>query len=155
MSYENDESVLKLILNLLLLPVVVVSTILTIHTIIFKRELFFNALSDLSQAIPSIDSFMVLADIFTQFGAQLGDSWPFGPLISASIIYLVIFIIGFFADVFMSDFLESVWGLAILPMGLLWILIFYATVGIFGLLAFLFVYALAIFITHEIFLLFY
>ncbi|MCD4779907.1 MAG: hypothetical protein K8S27_05075 [Candidatus Omnitrophica bacterium] len=154
MSYENDNSVLELILNLLLLPVVVVSTILTIHTIIFKRELFFNALSDLSQVIPSIDFFMVLADIFTQFGAQVGDSWPFGPLISASIVYLVIFILGFLADEFISDFLELVWGLAILPIGLLWILIFYATVGIFGLLAFLFVYALAIFITNEIFMLF-
>ena len=154
MSYENDKSILELILNLLLLPVVVVSTILTIHTIIFKRELFFNALSDLSQVIPSIDFFMVLADIFTQFGAQVGDSWPFGPLISASIVYIVIFILGFLADEFISDFLELVWGLAILPIGLLWILIFYATVGIFGLLAFLFVYALAIFITNEIFVLF-
>ena len=154
MSYENGESVLKLILNLLLLPVVVVSTILTIHTIIFKRELFFNALSDLSQVIFSIEFFKVFADIFIQFGAQVGNSWPFGPLISASIVYLVIFILGFLADEFISDFLELVWGLAILPMGLLWILIFYATVGIFGLLAFLFVYALVIFITNEIFMLY-
>ena len=153
MSYEDDDYVFQLILKLILLPVVVVSTILTIHTIIFKRDLFLNALSDLYQVIPSIDFFMGLADISIQFGAQLGDSWPFGPLISASIIYLMIFIIGFFADKFMSDFLESVWGLAILLMGLLWILMFYATVGIFGLLAFLFVYALAIFITNEIFVL--